>query len=90
MNATRDGSAPAESNPRDHAPPVPAESSRQTRAGVSHADDIRGVEVEVIDDSDMVVIEEDLATPDAASQPTVFSVRPSDYRTLFTRLRRRG
>ena len=45
-------------------------------------------EVDVIDDSDMVVIEEDLsqATGDAAQ--AVFSVRPSDYRSLFTRLRR--
>jgi type II secretory pathway predicted ATPase ExeA len=85
----RDGSAPAESAPRDRAPSAPAEPSRQTRAGVSHADDIRGGEVEVIDDSDMVVIEEDLATPNPGAQPTVFSVRPSDYRSLFTRLRRR-
>lgn len=49
-----------------------------------------GAEPEVIDDSDMVVIEEDLAEPAdaAAGQPTVFSVRPTDYRNLFTRLRR--
>jgi type II secretory pathway predicted ATPase ExeA len=84
----RDGSAPAESGPRDRAPSAPVEPSRQTRAGGPHADDIHGGEVEVIDDSDMVVIEEDLATPDTESQPTVFSVRPSDYRSLFTRLRR--
>jgi type II secretory pathway predicted ATPase ExeA len=84
----RDGSAPAESAPRDRAPSAPAEPCRQTRAGVSHADDIHGGEVEVIDDSDMVVIEEDLATPNPGAQPTVFSVRPSDYRSLFTRLRR--
>ncbi len=43
----------------------------------------------VIDDSDMVVIEEDLSDPaDDGSRPTVVSVRPSDYRSLFTRLRR--
>jgi hypothetical protein len=84
----RDGSAPAESGPRDRAPSAPVEPSRQTRAGGPHADDIHGGEVEVIDDSDMVVIEEDLATPVTESQPTVFSVRPSDYRSLFTRLRR--
>jgi hypothetical protein len=37
----------------------------------------------------MVVIEEDLGGADAGEQPTVFAVRPSDYRSLFTRLRRR-
>ncbi len=44
-----------------------------------------------IDDSDMVVIEEDLdgrsETIDAGSRD-VFTVQPSDYRSLFTRLRR--
>jgi len=41
-----------------------------------------------IDDSDMVVIEEDLRQSVADAPPAVFSVRPSDYRSLFTRLRR--
>jgi type II secretory pathway predicted ATPase ExeA len=42
------------------------------------------------DDADMVVIEEDLHdVVDEGSAP-VFSVRPSDYRSLFTRLRRGG
>ena len=40
-----------------------------------------------IDDTDMVVIEEDML-PAASGTPAVFSVRPSDYRSLFTRLRR--
>jgi hypothetical protein len=35
----------------------------------------------------MVVIEEDLDEP-TADRPTVFAVRPGDYRSLFTRLRR--
>ncbi len=39
------------------------------------------------DDADMVVIEEDLDEP-TADRPTVFAVRPGDYRSLFTRLRR--
>lgn len=39
------------------------------------------------DDADMVVIEEDLDPP-AATNPAVFTVRPGDYRSLFTRLRR--
>jgi hypothetical protein len=39
------------------------------------------------DDADMVVIEEDLAEA-AASAPAVFAVRPGDYRSLFSRLRR--
>ena len=51
--------------------------------------DPMGDESAVIDDSDMVVIEEDVSDPtDAGSRPTVVSVRPSDYRSLFTRLRR--
>ena len=51
--------------------------------------DAAGEEAVVIDDSDMVVIEEDLDDPaEAGSCPTVVSVRPSDYRSLFTRLRR--
>jgi type II secretory pathway predicted ATPase ExeA len=45
-------------------------------------------EIEVIDDSDMVVIEEDLYEPAGEAAPAVVSVRPSDYRSLFTRLRR--
>jgi len=43
--------------------------------------------LDVIDDSDMIVIEEDLCESPSAP-PTVSSVRPSDYRSLFTRLRR--
>jgi type II secretory pathway predicted ATPase ExeA len=42
----------------------------------------------VADDTDMVVIEEDLAEPAPEPRPTVFAVRPGDYRNLFTRLRR--
>jgi type II secretory pathway predicted ATPase ExeA len=41
-----------------------------------------------IDDSDMVVIEEDLHETLDQAPATVFTVRPSDYRSLFTRLRR--
>ncbi len=44
-----------------------------------------------IDESDMVVIEEDLdGRVDSIDDPStaVFQVRPSDYRSLFTRLRR--
>ena len=52
------------------------------RGGVAVADDGE------IDDSDMVVIEEDLHEAGGVVGPSVFSVRPSDYRSLFTRLRR--
>jgi hypothetical protein len=42
-----------------------------------------------VDDSDMVVIEEDLlAQP--GGQPAVAAVRLGDYRRLFARLRRGG
>ena len=44
--------------------------------------------VDEIDDSDMVVIEEDLHDPAGDAPATVFTVRPSYYRSLFTRLRR--
>ena len=40
-----------------------------------------------IDDADMVVIEDDV-DDSALSRTAVFAVRPGDYRSLFTRLRR--
>lgn len=79
----------------------PGRSPAQAPGGVSHAAG-RGAggeaarpaesaideEVDLIDDSDMVVIEEDLAQAQGDAAQAVFSVRPSDYRSLFTRLRR--
>jgi type II secretory pathway predicted ATPase ExeA len=41
-----------------------------------------------VDDLDMVVIEEDLDDLDRENPSPVLSVRPRDYRNLFTRLRR--
>ena len=43
---------------------------------------------EVPDDSDMVVIEEDLCDPISGADRSVFPVRVGDYRSLFARLRR--
>jgi hypothetical protein len=40
------------------------------------------------DDSDMVVIEEDILDQPSASRKSIFAVRPGDYRSLFARLRR--
>jgi hypothetical protein len=40
------------------------------------------------DDSDMVVIEEDLEAVPTPGRPVVAAVRPGDYRSLFARLRR--
>jgi hypothetical protein len=41
------------------------------------------------DDSDMVVIEEDiLEHPSEVHRKSIFTVRPGDYRSLFARLRR--
>jgi type II secretory pathway predicted ATPase ExeA len=53
------------------------------------ADDAPDVTAETADpdDSDMVVIEEDLDESPAA-RPEVVAVRPGDYRSLFARLRR--
>ena len=82
----RDEPAPVE--PGADALVAPAGTGRPTQGVGSQADELLGGDVEVIDDSDMVVIEEGISTPGAGSQPTVFSVRPSDYRSLFTRLRR--
>jgi type II secretory pathway predicted ATPase ExeA len=44
--------------------------------------------IDVIDDTDMVVIEEDLCDESSDAPRSVFSVRPTEYRNLFTRLRR--
>ena len=76
--------------------PTDAPAATPTRASddaVSRgpASDASGVTAGEIDDSDMVVIEEDLdggAEAIDAGSSDVFTVRPSDYRSLFTRLRR--
>jgi len=68
-----DGAGPAAASEQD---------SGDERAGIAVA------EADEIDDSDMVVIEEDLHEAAGGGSPAVFSVRPSDYRSLFTRLRR--
>lgn len=47
-----------------------------------------GATSEPVDDSDMVVIEEDVLDQPAAGRRGVFAVRPGDYRRLFARLRR--
>lgn len=78
----RDASTPGDHGPVDRAP------VGQPPDASPRLDDPRAGDVEVIDDSDMVVIEEDLCPTASGPQPTVFSVRPSDYRSLFTRLRR--
>jgi len=44
-------------------------------------------QADVIDDTDMVVVEEDLCEA-GDGERAVWSVRPSEYRNLFTRLRR--
>ena len=62
--------------------PVAEPADTDEQAGVAVADDGE------IDDSDMVVIEEDLHEAGGVVGPSVLSVRPSDYRSLFTRLRR--
>jgi hypothetical protein len=43
-----------------------------------------------IDDSDMIVIEEDLWVPPADASQRVIPVRPGDYSRLFARMRRGG
>jgi type II secretory pathway predicted ATPase ExeA len=71
-------------------PVTPVESPRQSSSGPEMPPSSeRGVVVTTDDDADMVVIEEDLAEATAAT-PAVFAVRPGDYRSLFSRLRRGG
>jgi type II secretory pathway predicted ATPase ExeA len=70
------------------AAPVVCGDEVRLSGGVALASETIGVSAD--DDADMVVIEEDLDDiVDEASAPVV-SVRPSDYRSLFTRLRRGG
>lgn len=67
---------------------VAARDERTPTHGMDRAAaDIAIAEPILDDDADMVVIEEDLDEP-AAAKPAVFTVRPGDYRSLFTRLRR--
>lgn len=42
------------------------------------------------DDSDMIVIEEDILEHPSVGRRSIFAVRPGDYRQLFARLRRGG
>jgi type II secretory pathway predicted ATPase ExeA len=65
----------------------PADDHQMTASGGMRDD--RGTAPVAEDDSDMVLIEEDLAES-AATAPSVFAVRPGDYRSLFSRLRRGG
>jgi hypothetical protein len=71
--------------------PEPAPPARRGREAVAQppASDIAIDEHGAIDedDADMVVIEDDLADAPGDRQ-SIFSVRPGDYRSLFTRLRR--
>ncbi len=80
------GTPPAASNPGIEKP----ESSRDHRIEEQTSPPLTAAVVAVdtdLDDADMVVIEDDLH--DADSKPcSIFSVRPGDYRSLFTRLRR--
>jgi type II secretory pathway predicted ATPase ExeA len=54
---------------------------------VAQGDEAGDDQLDVIDDTDMVVIEEDVCEV-SDGERSVFSVRPSEYRNLFTRLRR--
>jgi type II secretory pathway predicted ATPase ExeA len=67
-----------------------SEPDQPTQVVCAEAGGMDGDEEYVIDDSDMVMIEEDLSEGEGSRPQSVFSVRPSDYRSLFTRLRRGG
>jgi hypothetical protein len=68
----------AHATPRDGRAAQPAAAGPQPEASPA--------ETALDDDADMVVIEDDLDEP--TTNPAVFTVRPADYRSLFTRLRR--
>jgi type II secretory pathway predicted ATPase ExeA len=58
---------------------------------VEAADEVSVAEVEAAaggDDSDMIVIEEDILEHASVGRRGIFAVRPGDYRQLFARLRR--
>lgn len=70
------------------APAPAAEPPRTIDAGAGDAPTASGSHAaDDFDDADMVVIVDDASEPSTA-EPTVFSVRPADYRNLFSRLRR--
>jgi len=84
--ASRDGSSMSrrlDDYERAQAPAV------VSRVGNSEPEKAAAVEdSQIVDDSDMVVIEEDLFEHPSAVRRSIFPVRPGDYRHLFARLRR--
>jgi hypothetical protein len=68
---------------REPAAPAPVEATFPVAAGGNAA-----VSEQEPDDSDMVVIEEDILEHPSLSRTAVVAVRPGDYRSLFARLRR--
>lgn len=54
-----------------------------------HASDRNGKPADELDDRDLFIVEDD-EMPYGSAEPLVFAVRPSDYRSLFARLRRGG
>jgi hypothetical protein len=66
-------------------PPIPVAAERPIALAVTEPAEAAGEP----DDSDMVVIEEDLVDhPSDIHKKSIFTVRPGDYRSLFARLRR--
>jgi type II secretory pathway predicted ATPase ExeA len=84
--ASREGAVMArklETFAREPAAPAPVEATFPVAAGGNAA-----VSEQEPDDSDMVVIEEDILEHPSLSRTAVVAVRPGDYRSLFARLRR--
>ena len=80
--ASREGGTMAralEGFERDPVPAMVAEGAPATREAVP-----------LEDDSDMIVIEEDILEHPSVGRRGIFAVRPGDYRQLFARLRRGG
>lgn len=82
-----DGGPPATAaDDRDEQREPSGDARVEPQAAASVAADVVAGEAD-LDDADMVVIEDDPHEADRAPR-SIFSVRPGDYRSLFTRLRR--
>lgn len=63
---------------------------REPAAAVADEPPVADADDAAADDSDMIVIEEDILDHPSVGRRGIFAVRPGDYRQLFARLRRGG
>ena len=89
--ASREGASLSRQLPAADHPPASAEAPPSPAAvGPATAVTSDTLATDADDDTDMVVIEEDLWIPPAEADRRAVPVRPGDYRRLFARMRRGG